>query len=131
MQIRPETAADPKVGISDIRRVENNIQAGVKYLRFLRDHYYDDTSIPPRDQVRFSLAAYNAGPVKLRRARKKARNMHLNPNRWFRNVEVAMLKIVGQETVRYVSNVNKYYVIYKTAQQQIEKREAAIEQVKQ
>ena len=130
MQIRPETAADPKVGIPDVSRVENNIQAGVKYLNFLREHYFSDKAIRPRDQVRFSLAAYNAGPVKMHRARKKARNMHLDPNRWFRNVEMGMLKIVGQETVRYVSNINKYYVIYNSAHEQVEKREAAIEQVK-
>ncbi len=130
MQIRPETAADPKVGIPDISRVENNIQAAVKYLGFLRGHYFDDAAIRPRDQVRFSLAAYNAGPVKMRRARKRARDMQLDPNRWFRNVEIAMLKIVGQETVRYVSNVNKYYVIYNNALEQVEKREAAIEQIK-
>ena len=130
MQIRPETAADPKVGIPDVSRVENNIQAGIKYLNFLRDHYFNDAAILPRDQVRFSLAAYNAGPVKMRRARKKADNMQLDPNRWFRNVEIAMLKIVGQETVRYVSNINKYYVIYSNAYQQVEKREAAIQRVK-
>ncbi len=47
MQIRPETAADPRVGIPDISRVENNIQAGVKYLSFLRNHYYNDAAILP------------------------------------------------------------------------------------
>ena len=52
--------------------MENNIQAGVKYLKFLQDQYFDDAAIRPRDQVRFSLAAYNAGPVRMRRARKKA-----------------------------------------------------------
>ena len=130
MQVRPQTAADPKVGIPDISPVENNIQAAVKYLKFLKDQYFDDAAIRPRDQVRFSLAAYNAGPVRMRRARKKAVKMHLDPNRWFRNVEIAMLKIVGQETVRYVSNINKYYVIYSNAYQQVEKREAAIQRVK-
>ncbi len=130
MQIRPDTAADPRVGIPDISHVEKNIQAGVKYLSFLRDHYYSDEAILPRNRVRFSLAAYNAGPVKMRRARKKAETMHLDPNRWFRNVEMAMLKIVGQETVRYVSNINKYYIIYNNAYQQVEKREAAIQKVK-
>ena len=130
MQVRPETAADPKIGIPDISSVENNIQAAVKYLDFLRDHYFDDAGIRPRDQVRFSLAAYNAGPVKIRRARKMTRNMRLDPNRWFRNVEIAMLKIVGQETVRYVSNINKYYVIYTSALERVEEREAAIERIK-
>ena len=130
MQVRPATAADPNVGIPDISSVANNIQAGVKYLKFLQDQYFDDAAILPQDQVRFSLAAYNAGPGRMRRARKKAIRMQLDPNRWFRNVEIAMLKIVGQETVRYVSNINKYYVIYNNAYQQVEKREAAIQRVK-
>lgn len=130
MQVRPQTAADPKIGIPDVSSAENNIHASVKYLNFLRDHYFDDTAIRPRDQVRFSLAAYNAGPVKIRRARKMTRDMQLDPNRWFRNVEIAMLKIVGQETVRYVSNINKYYVIYRNAIERVERREAAIERVR-
>ncbi len=130
MQIRPETAADPNVGIPDINTLENNIHAAVKYMNFLRRRYFDDAAIRPRDQVRFSLAAYNAGPVKIRRARNMAGNMRLDPNRWFRNVEIAILKIVGQETVRYVSNINKYYVIYNNAISQVEKREAAIAKVK-
>ena len=130
MQIRPQTAADPKIGIPDVSTAENNIHASVKYLNFLREHYFDDAAIRPRDQVRFSLAAYNAGPVKIRRARKMTRDMQLDPNRWFRNVELAMLKIVGQETVRYVSNINKYYVIYHNAIERVEKREAAVERAK-
>ena len=40
--------------------------------------------------------------------------MGLDPNRWFGNVELAALTIVGQETVRYVSNIYKYYIAYKT-----------------
>jgi membrane-bound lytic murein transglycosylase MltF len=129
MQIKPQTAADPQVGIPDVSTVENNVHAGVKYLAFLRSHYFDADGIRPRDQVRFSLAAYNAGPVKIRRARKLAREMNLDANRWFRNVELAMLRVVGQETVRYVSNVNKYYVIYRNAIDQVEKRIDAAEQM--
>ncbi len=126
MQIRPATAADPNVGITDIRNLENNINAGTKYLSFLQSRYFDDAKIPLQDQVRFSLAAYNAGPVKIRRGRNMAKDMGLDPNRWFRNVEIAMLEVVGQETVRYVSNINKYYVVYKNAFERVEKRKEAI-----
>ncbi|MCB0620866.1 MAG: transglycosylase SLT domain-containing protein, partial [Saprospiraceae bacterium] len=35
MQIKPSTARDPNVNIPDIHRVESNIHAGTKYLRFL------------------------------------------------------------------------------------------------
>ena len=38
--------------------------------------------------------------------------------------------LVGQETVGYVSNINKYYVIYRNAFERVEKRKAAVEQVK-
>jgi membrane-bound lytic murein transglycosylase MltF len=35
MQILPSTAADPRVNIYDIEKIENNIHAGIKYLRFV------------------------------------------------------------------------------------------------
>jgi membrane-bound lytic murein transglycosylase MltF len=130
MQIRPSTAADPQVGIKDVHKVENNIHAAAKYLNFLRGRYFSDETITPRDQVRFSLAAYNAGPAKIRRARKKTAAMNLDPNSWFRNVELAVLRIVGQETVQYVSNINKYYVIYKNALERREAREAVKEVIR-
>ncbi len=115
MQIMPSTAR--AVGIKDYRSVEGNVHAAVKYLAYLRDRYFNEPGLRPRDRVRFSLAAYNAGPAKVQRARALARRMGLNPDRWFRNVEMAMLKLVGQETVRYVSNINKYYILYKLALQ--------------
>ncbi len=112
LQIKPATAADPIVGIKDINNLENNVHAAVKYLAFIRERYFSEEGIRHRDQVRFSLAAYNAGPAKINRARRKAKAMNLDPNVWFRNVEVAALKYIGQEPVKYVSNINKYYVIY-------------------
>ncbi len=112
MQVLPQTASDRHVGIDKIHLLENNIHAGVKYLAFLRDRYYGSPEISPRDQVRFTIASYNAGPGKIRQARSLAEEMKLDPNRWFRHVELATLRLVGQETVRYVSNINKYYNIY-------------------
>ena len=55
--------------------------------------------------------------------------MGLDPNRWFRNVELAALKSIGQETVRYVSNINKYYVIYRFTSEVTEAREKEMKQV--
>ncbi|MBD3424647.1 MAG: transglycosylase SLT domain-containing protein, partial [Candidatus Latescibacteria bacterium] len=115
MQIRPQTASDRNVGIPDIQDPENNIHAAVKYLDFLRDHYFSSQSIRPRDRVRMALASYNAGPAKIRKARSMAAGMGLDPDRWFRNVEMAVLELVGRETVKYVSNINKYYLIYRRA----------------
>jgi membrane-bound lytic murein transglycosylase MltF len=121
MQIRPQTASDRRVGIKNIQDPENNIHAAVKYLDFLRSHYFSDPGIRPRDRVRLALASYNAGPAKIRKARSLAEKMGLNPDRWFRNVELAVLKLVGRETVQYVSNINKYYLIYSRAYRNAEK----------
>jgi membrane-bound lytic murein transglycosylase MltF len=47
--------------------------------------------------------------------RKQAASEGLDPNRWFGNVELVVAKGVGQETVRCISNIYKYYVAYKLA----------------
>jgi membrane-bound lytic murein transglycosylase MltF len=125
LQVRPSTAADRNVNIRDVHVLENNVHAGVKYLAFLRDRYYTDDSINARDRIRFSLAAYNAGPRKIRRARNLAREMDLDRDRWFRNVEMATLRTVGQETVQYVSNINKYYVLFKLYEQTEKQRKSS------
>ncbi len=114
MQVLPSTARDRNIGITDVHKVENNIHAGVKYLAFLRDRYFSKGTMSERDRIRFTLAAYNAGPAKIRQARSLATTMGLDPNKWFRNVEMAALKMVGQETVQYVSSINKYYVIFRS-----------------
>jgi membrane-bound lytic murein transglycosylase MltF len=64
------------------------------------------------NQVLFSLASYNAGPAKIARFRKEAVKMGLDPNVWFRNVEIIAAKRIGRETTQYVSNIYKYYVAY-------------------
>ncbi len=124
MQVRPATARDRNIRIKRIHLLENNIHAGTKYLAFLRDRYFSDPSLKERDRLRLTLAAYNAGPVKIRKARLAAKKMGLAPNRWFRNVEIAVLKTIGQETVQYVSNINKYYILYKLHFENVEKRKA-------
>lgn len=112
MQIKPGTASGKKIGIPNVNDVENNVHAGVKYLALLRDHYFNDENLPEKDRIRFALAAYNAGPTKIKKVRRLTRQMGLDPDRWFRNVEMAALKSIGQETVQYVSHINKYYIIY-------------------
>jgi membrane-bound lytic murein transglycosylase MltF len=120
MQILPSTAEDPNVDIDDIHRIENNIHAGTKYLRFLRDRYFSDPEMDRVNQTLFSFAAYNAGPAKVRRLRAEAEQSGLDPNVWFLNVERIAAKRIGRETVQYVSNIAKYYVAYKQAVRQME-----------
>lgn len=113
MQLLPSTAADKSVNIRGIDKDESlNVEAGSKYLRFLVDTYIKDPAVTPRDQLLFAFAAYNAGPGNLRKFRTKAKEMGLDPNVWFGNVENAAAAIVGRETVQYVSNIYKYYVAY-------------------
>lgn len=112
MQLLPSTAADKNINIPDISRVEDNIRAGAKYMAFLRDRYFSDEGIHAEDRLAFTWAAYNAGPAKVRKMRSLAKKMGLDANVWFSNVEVAAAKMVGRETVEYVSNIIKYYIAY-------------------
>ena len=113
MQMLKSTAGSKNVGIPEIGKLENNIHAGVKYMAFLRKHYFSNPGISPEDRMYFSYAAYNAGPAKVNLMRDRARKTGLDPNRWFDNVELAALRLVGQETVRYVRNILKYYTAYR------------------
>ena len=113
MQLLPSTATDKNVGIPDISTVENNIHAGTKYMAFLREHYFSDPQIHPTAKMDFAWASYNAGPNRIRRLRKKAKERGFDPNRWFGNVEVLAAEKIGRETVDYVRNINKYFVAYK------------------
>ena len=124
MQVLPTTAADPNVGIPDIEEAEPNVHAGVKYLRFLRDRYFDSEDITPLDRVLLSFAAYNAGPRNIARAREKAAQMGLDPNQWFGQLEVAAGKTISREPVLYVRNIYKYYVAYKKIDSIRERRQS-------
>ena len=127
MQVLPTTAADPNVGIPDITTLENNVHAGTKYLRFLRDRYFADPEMDPVDQTLFSFAAYNAGPARVAELRKEAADSGLDPNVWFGNVEHVAARRIGRETVQYVSNIAKYYVAYRLASRSFEAREGTSE----
>ena len=113
MQLMPSTAADKNVNITDIEEIENNIHAGVKYLRFIIEQYYEKEPMDKVNKVLFAFASYNAGPAKVASLRREARKMGLDPNVWFRNVEIVAAKRVGRETVQYVSNIYKYYIAYR------------------
>jgi len=115
-QIKPSTAREPYVGITEIegrKNVENNIQAGIKYLAWIKARYFDVVpGMRERDRLRMTLAAYNAGPATLINARNRARRMGLDPDRWFRNVELALLAMRKPEPVKYVSDINQHFISY-------------------
>jgi len=113
MQIKPSTAAGKPIEIRNVDRLDNNIQAGTKYLRFLVDQYYKDEPMPRIEKGLFAIASYNAGPARVQQLRRKAKAQGLDPNRWFNNVELVAGQEIGRETVQYVANIYKYYLAYK------------------
>jgi len=121
MQLMPETGKEQKVG--DVRKLEPNIHAGVKYMRFIRDSFFENEPMDDLNKGLFTFAAYNAGPGRIRQLRKEADSRGLDPNVWFGQVERVASEKIGRETVTYVSNIYKYYVAYKlvTAEQQRKK----------
>ncbi|HEX8750354.1 MAG TPA: transglycosylase SLT domain-containing protein, partial [Nitrospira sp.] len=116
MQLMPATGEEMKTG--DVTLLEPNIHAGIKYMRFLRDQYFESEPMDARNKILFSFAAYNAGPTRVQKLRKEAEQRGLDPNVWFNNVEIIAARRIGEETVTYVANIYKYYVAYKLVEEQ-------------
>ena len=128
MQVMPKTGKEMNVG--DIRQLEPNIHAGVKYMRFVRDQFFEDQPMDDLNKGLFTFASYNAGPGRVRQLRREAEKRGLDPNVWFGNVERIASERIGRETVTYVSNIYKYYVAYRLISQERDRREAAKAAVK-
>lgn len=124
MQIKPSTAAGSQVGIKDVHTLDNNIHAGVKYLRYLVDNYFSD--VAPGARMDFALAAYNAGPNRIIQVRRRAAEMGLDPGLWFGNCEWAAFDLIGRETTGYVAHVQMYYAAYKGSEDILLKRREAM-----
>lgn len=102
MQLLPETA--DLLGIEDPSDPGLNIYGGIRYLDYLRRRF--EQEIAPEDRTWFTLAAYNAGYNRVKRARRLAASMGLDADRWFNHVEKAMLVlskpyIENGDVVRY------------------------------
>ena len=128
MQVMPSTGRAMNVG--DIRKLEPNIHAGVKYMRRMLDRYFDGAKLDPLNRNLFAFAAYNAGPTRIAALRRIAARRGLDPNVWFGNVERIAAEKIGRETVQYVSNIYKYYVAYRLARDEREQRDRARERLR-
>ncbi len=125
MQIKPSTAAGHPIDILGIEKIDRNIEAGAKYLRYMVSHYY---AKEPMDQITrglFALASYNAGPDRIEKLRPLAAAEGYDPNLWFNNVEFIAARQIGAETPNYVSNIYKYYLAYKMTTEQDARRQAS------
>jgi membrane-bound lytic murein transglycosylase MltF len=128
MQVMPATGKDLNVG--DITQVEPNINAGIKYMRWMIDNYYGKEPMTNLDKALFAFASYNCGAGRVSQLRKEAAKRGLNPNVWFHNVEYIAAEKIGAETVTYVSNIYKYYIAYKLMMESRAERVQAVEQMK-
>lgn len=121
-QVMPQTARE--LGVGDVTVPEHGIHAGIKYMHQLIKQFPMDVKI--KDRIRFSQASYNAGRGHVLDAQRLAGEMKLNPERWFGNVEKAMLLLSkpqyarrarhgycrGAEPVAYVSKIQTMYDAY-------------------
>jgi membrane-bound lytic murein transglycosylase MltF len=124
MQLMPQTGR--ALGVGDIYKVDPNVHAGAKLLAELMDDYFKGVPFDEQNHTLFAFAAYNAGPAKIQSLRREAEAQNLDPNLWFNNVERVAAARVGQETVRYVRNIYKYYVAYKLIEDADAAKKAAI-----
>lgn len=122
MQVMPRTGRE--LGITNLKDPEQSIIAGVRYLDWTRDRFSND--LPIQEQVLFSLAAYNAGYGHVKDAQRLARQLGLRDDKWFNNVEQAMLLLQkrhyyqharfgyvrGKEPVNYVYKIHQRYLAY-------------------
>ena len=122
MQVMPATAAELNVG--DVRKIDPNVHAGVKYIRQIISTYFKDEPMTPLNKELFAFASYNAGPNRIRQLRQEAERRGLDPNVWFGNVEQVVSARVGREPVDYVGNIFKYYVAYRLTIEEQERRDA-------
>ncbi len=126
MQLMPGTAE--LYGVDSFSSPEENIEAGVEYLKSL-DERFKDIITDPEERLKFVIAAYNAGPAHIFDARRLARKYNKNPDIWNDNVDYFLLNksdpkyyndsVVfygycrGKEPFQYVYDIFDRYEHYK------------------
>lgn len=122
LQLMKKTAKEMKC--SNPYVPNENIKAGIKYLKYLYNRLPDD--INKKNRICFALAAYNGGYGHVQDARKLAQKLNYDKNKWFGHVENAMRLLSekkyyskakygycrADEVVSYVRNILIRYVEY-------------------
>jgi membrane-bound lytic murein transglycosylase F len=122
MQLMPRTGE--QVGVTNLSNPEKNVLGGIRYLDWVRQRFPED--LPVADRTWFTLAAYNAGLGHVMDARRLAAQEGWDRDRWFDNVENAMLLLSqrkyfsqarhgyvrGSEPVAYINNISSRYKAY-------------------
>ena len=107
--------------------LKNNVQAAAKYMRFVTDTYFPEARMDAFNRTMFAFASYNAGPARIAGLRRQAAGRGLDPDQWFGQVERVVAERVGRETVQYVGNILKYYVVYRRVAELQSRKERARE----
>lgn len=85
MQVMPETGLH--FGLDVTHSVENNVRAGISYIRML-DDLFDKWVSDPDERVKFILASYNAGHGHVIDAIRLAEKNGLDTGKWEDNVSL-------------------------------------------
>jgi membrane-bound lytic murein transglycosylase MltF len=126
MQVMPVTGKD--FGIDITVSPENNIRAGIMYLKWLISIF--ETKVPDENErLNFVLASYNAGPGHVLDAMRLAKKNGMDPCKWEGNVALWLLKksepeyyndsvvkngyFRGRESVKFVTEVLTRFGHYK------------------
>ena len=121
MQVRPVAAH--AVGAEQFREPDDNLSAGVRYLRHLGKIF---RAAKDADRMGLVLAAYNMGPGHVQDAQMLARRFGFDPNRWEGHMEriLPLLELPsiyerlpngfakGRDTVAYVQRTIERYHHY-------------------
>jgi len=86
-----------ELGVEDPHHPGEAAEAAAWYLNWLMDKF-SDLELP--DRVAMAIASYNVGPRHVFDARRLAREMGIDSDRWRGNVETAMLIIDDPEVAR-------------------------------
>ncbi|TKS55476.1 MltF family protein [Mesohalobacter halotolerans] len=126
MQIMPKTAEELK--ITNPTDPEQSLRGGTRYLSQM---WQAHETIPDSIQrIKFTLASYNAGLYHIKDAQRLAAHLDLDPLKWDKNAEDALLKlnkpeyykkdfikygyVRAKEPYKYVKEIFKRYEQYKT-----------------
>jgi membrane-bound lytic murein transglycosylase F len=99
MQVMPRTGAELK--IYDLENPDRGILAGTMVMARY-SNYFNNPEINARDRIRFALASYNCGPGHVFDGRELAKEMGLDPNKWFGHVEKSMLLLSKRDVAKKV-----------------------------
>ena len=79
MQIKPSSAAQSPINIRDVYKLDGNIEAGAKFMRFMERQYLQREALDDVTESLFATASYNAGSEKIQTLRKEAAEHRSKP----------------------------------------------------